>query len=315
MAGLRPTRRASARTAAAARGVARLVLLAALAVAGAAHGQGEGSTVPVDDATPARGASTKLRALEVLPEVDANAPMDVARARALQDAVKIAREDADDTLTRERIACYRTFFVNRCLADVRVRQRQVESRLDRIEVAVNRTLREADALELNRRAAQVLAERDERADADAARREENRRAYEARTASAETERMQREAEAPELERRAAANRAERERREAENAQRRVDAERRAVGDPERAAARERELEARRRETEAREARDATQRARRREEAARREQEAARREQEAARREQEAARREAQRESSGRGQDRGAKAVEPVVPPR
>ncbi|MFN8840050.1 MAG: hypothetical protein ACK5XG_14940 [Burkholderiales bacterium] len=301
MAGRRPNRGASARIVAASRNVARLVLFAAFAGVGAAHAQGEGSTEPLDVAATAPGVSTKLRAPAVLPEVDANAPMDVARARTLQDAVKIAREDADDTLTRERIACYRTFFVNRCLADVRVRQRQVESRLDRIEVAVNRTLREADALELNRRAAQVLAEREERADADAARREENRRAYEARTASAEAERVQREAEAPELERRAAANRAERERRESENAQRRVDAERRAGGDPERAAARERELAARRRETEAREARDATQRARRREEAARREEEAARRV--------------AQREASGRRPVGGAKAVEPVVPVR
>jgi hypothetical protein len=294
--------------AASVRRLARLARVAALACAGAAHAQGDGGTEPVDDAAAARGASTALRAQAILPGVDANAPMDVARARALQDAVKIAREDADDTLTRERIACYRTFFVNRCLADVRVRERQVASRLDRIEVAVNRTLREADALDLNRRAAQALAERDERADTDAARREENRRSYEARTASAEAERAQREAEAPELERRAAANRAERERREAENAKRRVDAERRAAGDPERAAARERELEARRRETEAREARDATQRVRRREEAARREAEAARREEEAARRE-------AQRETSGRRPVGGAKAVEPVVPVR
>ncbi|MFN9775229.1 MAG: hypothetical protein ACK54X_21710 [Burkholderiales bacterium] len=281
--------------------LACLALVAAHPCAGAAHGQSEGGTEPFDDASAARGASTALRAQAILPGVDANAPMDVARARALQDAVKIAREDADDTLTRERIACYRTFFVNRCLAGVRVRERQIESRLDRIEVAVNRTLREADALDLNRRAAQALAERDERADTDAARREENRRAYEARTASAEAERAQREAEAPELERRTAANRAERERREAENAKRRVDAERRAGDDPERAAARERELEARRRETEAREARDATQRARRREEAARREEEAARRA--------------AQRETSGRRPVGGAKAVEPVVPVR
>jgi hypothetical protein len=151
--------------------LACLALVAALACAGAAHGQSEGGTEPFDDDSAARGASTALRAQAILPGVDANAPMDVARARALQDAVKIAREDADDTLTRERIACYRTFFVNRCLAGVRVRERQIESRLDRIEVAVNRTLREADALDLNRRAAQALAERDERADTDAARRE------------------------------------------------------------------------------------------------------------------------------------------------
>jgi hypothetical protein len=256
--------------------VAGVALLVAL-VAGGAGAQDEGGAIGGDDrSAPRETAAPRLTPGAILPAVDPDAPMDPERARALQDVVRIAREDADDALVRERIACYRRFFVSRCLADVRERERLIRARLDRIEVAVNRTLREADALELNRRTAEALAAREASAAADAARRDENRRAFEARTAAAEAERARREAEAPEIERRAAANRAERERREAENAQRRADAERRAAGDAERAAARQRELDERRRETEARDAREAAQRARRREEAARREEEAGRR---------------------------------------
>ena len=241
-------------------------------------GQGERAATDPFPAPVRRDAGpAKLHPEDVLPDVDADAPMDATRARALREPVRIAREDADDALVRERIACYRRFFVNACLADVRTRERLVRARLDHIEVTVNRVLREADARALNERTAEALADRAARADEDARRRDENRRAFDARAASAEAGRAQRAAEAPELERRAAANRAERARRQAESDARRVEAERRAAGAPERAAARERALDAQRRDTEARDAREAAQRARRREEAARREADARRRE--------------------------------------
>jgi hypothetical protein len=223
---------------------------------------------PVAGATPPRVDPTAL-----LPGVDPDAPMDVERARALQEAVRVAREQANDGLLRERIACYRRFFVYRCWADVDAREREARGRLDRIEVAANRTLREARALELNERLAADLAERARVAGSDAERREENLRSHEARRAAAEAEAARREAEAPALAERAQANRAERARREAEVRARREEAERRAGQDAENAAARARMLEARQREREAAERREAERREARRADRERREAEA------------------------------------------
>jgi colicin import membrane protein len=268
--------------------VAATLVLACVLAGGAARGEGlerpSGAAAEDGRAAAARpGRPAPLTAHAVLPGVDADVPMTVERARTLREAVRIAREDAEDALLRERIACYRRFMINGCLADVRGRERQVEARLDRIEVAVSRTLREADAFELNRREASEIEVRERQADEDAARREENRRAFEEKVSSAQAAQAQREADAPALERRAAANRAERERRDAENAAGRAEAARRAAGDAERAAARARELEAREREARARDEREAAQRARRREEAAQRELDAQRREAERERR--------------------------------
>jgi flagellar biosynthesis GTPase FlhF len=226
-------RHAAAMRADGARGALRALLCAALLV-GPVLALAEGEGIPSGLETgaelrrPAPSGSArapKLAPEAVLPDVDPEAPIDVARAGALRDVVRTAREDALDALVRERIACYDRLLINGCLADVQARERAVRSRLDRIEVAVNRTLREAAAFESYRREAEAIAAREREAEADAARRAENRRAFEARTTSAEAARLQRDAEAPELARRAAANRAERERREAENAARRAESAR------------------------------------------------------------------------------------------
>jgi hypothetical protein len=212
----------------------------------------------------------------LLPDVDPGAPMTPERARALQQAVGETRQDAADAFVRERIDCYRRLLVNRCLGDVDARARAATARLDAIEVGANRTLREAGALELNRRAAASIDARAADAPAESARREENRRAFEARLAAAQAERARREADAPELERRASANRAERERREAQNAQRRAEAEQRATQDAANAEARTREVERQRVQAAEREATEAQRAAGRRAEAQRRLEQAERR---------------------------------------
>lgn len=213
----------------------------------------------------------------VLPGVDPSEPMDEDRARALQEAVRIAREDTADGLLRERIACYRAFFVYRCWSDVDARERRIRGHLDRIEVAANRTLREARALELNQRAAADLAERDARIESDAARREANARQHASRQAAAEDEAARREAEAETVSKRAEANRAERARREAEARARQAEAERRAAQDAPNAAARARELEAFRVQREAADRREAERREARRVDRERRDAEARQRE--------------------------------------
>lgn len=145
--------------------------------------------------------------------------LDVEAARQARRDVAAVREPLADALLRERIACYRRFLLNACLADVDRRERQLEARLDGIELAADQAIREAEALALNRRDADAQAARTAEAQRDAVRREENRREYEARLQASERARRQREAEAPEIERRARENRAARERRETEAARR------------------------------------------------------------------------------------------------
>ncbi len=180
-------------------------------------------------------------------------------ARAVRDQVPTVRESARDALVRERIACYRRFLTNACIADVDRRERLVDARLDRIEIAAQQAIREAAAVDLNRRAAEAIRDREAREAAEASARAGNRRTYETRLEAAEAERAQRDAERPELERRAAANRAERERREARNAVRREEAARRAEQDAGNAAARRQALEQRRVDGEARDEREAARR--------------------------------------------------------
>jgi len=208
----------------------------------------------------------------ILTAFDLSAPMDVDTAKTAIKAAAQSRDETDDALLRERIACYQRFLVTSCLADVSTRQRLVDSRIDAVEVAANQVVRESTALELNRRAAIALEERAAASAAEAARTLDNLKAFEARTASAEKARIEREREAPELERRAQAARADRERREKDNALRRYEAATRAAQDAVFAAEREKRLEENRLRLQAREARERAQRDQRLlEEARRREQ--------------------------------------------
>jgi colicin import membrane protein len=241
-----------------------------------ARAQGEGSLEPEPATAPARDEPPRIEPRRVLASVDPESEMSPDEARALQTAVREAREDTGDGLLRERIACYRRFFVTQCLADVGQRERLVRARLDRLEVAANRTLREHSALELNARTARELERREAAEPDDSARREENRRAYESRQAAAELEQARREAQAPDLARQAEANRSERARREAEAAARRRDAETRSRQDAPNAAARARALEARRLEREAGDASEQVRRESRKADRERREQEARKR---------------------------------------
>jgi hypothetical protein len=242
-----------------------IALAVACASGTAVRAQGDGQTELPSREAARRDGPPRLEPLRVLGAVDPDRAMSPDEARALQESVRLAREDAADALGRERAHCYRQFFVNACLSDVGQRERLVRARLDRLEVAANRTLREHTALELNERAAADLARRATDASDEAARRDENRRAYEARQVAAQAEQAQREAQAPELARQAEANRVERARREAENAARRREAEVRAQQDAPNAAARARELEARRLEREAGDARELERREARRDE--------------------------------------------------
>ncbi len=195
----------------------------------------------------------------VLTAFDVSRPMDVETAQAALKAAALARDEADDALLRERIACYRRFMVTRCLADVMSRQRLVDSRIDAVEVFANQTVRESAALALNQRAARALEERAAVSATEAAKALDNLKSFEARIEAAEKARLEREREAPELERQALAARAERERREKENAIRRAEAATRAAEDPVFVAERERRLEENRLRLQAREARERAQR--------------------------------------------------------
>jgi len=191
----------------------------------------------------------------VLKAFDVSGPMDVETAQVARMAAGLAREETDDALLRERIACYRRFMVTRCLADVISRQRLVDSRINAVEVVANQSLRESAALELNQRTARALEERAAASAAESAKALDNLKSFEARIEAAEKARLEREREAPELERQAQAARAERERREKENAIRRAEAATRAAEDPVFAAERERRIEENRLRLQAREARE------------------------------------------------------------
>jgi hypothetical protein len=252
------------------------VVAALLAPGQAARAQGEGSPETERAAAPTRDEPPRIEPRSVLAAVDPEREMSPDEARALQAAVREAREDTGDALLRERIACYRRFFVTACLADLGRRERLVRARLDRLEVAANRTLREHSALELNVRTAEDLERRQAAEPDDSARRDENRRAYESRQAAAELEQVRREAQAPDLARQAEANRSERARREAAAAARRRDAEARSRQDAPNAAARAGALEARRLEREAADAREQVRRESRKADRERREAEARKR---------------------------------------
>ena len=208
---------------------------------------------------PTRLAPDPVDPKSILTAFDLSAPMDVETAKAANEAAGQARDEADDALLRERIACYRRFLVTRCLADVRSRERLVDSRIDAVEVAANRVLRENTALELNRRAAIAIEERAGVSATEAARTLDNLKAFEARIESAEKARIEREREAPELERRSQALRADRERREKENALRRNESAARATQDVVFSAEREKRLEENQLRLQAREARERAQR--------------------------------------------------------
>jgi colicin import membrane protein len=254
-----------------------LVLASLLASGPPARAQGEGGLELERAAAPVPDGPPRIEPLRVLAAVDPERQMSPDEARALQSAVREAREDTADALLRERIACYRRFFVTACLADLGRRERRIRARLDRLEVAANRTLREHSALELNARTAAELARREATEADDSARLEENRRAYESRQAAAELAQARREAQAPDLARQAEANRSERARREAGAAARRRDAETRSIQDAPNAAARAGALEARRLEREAGDAREAMRRESRKADRERREGEARKRE--------------------------------------
>ena len=210
-----------------------------------------------------------LQPERVLPAFDLSVPLDPAAAREALLQLPGTRADTRDTLLREQIACYRRFFVNRCLDDVAARERRASARLDAIEVSARQSLREEAAYARSVRESERLAEAARTAGADEARREANRQAFEARQAAAAEERARREREAPELERRAAANRAAREQREAAVAARQAQADRRESQAPANAAARAQAIEAEQRRREADQAREEARRARRREDAQRR----------------------------------------------
>lgn len=127
----------------------------------------------------------RVEPTEVMPQVSLRTLPDVDEARRLQREVREAREDTADALLRERIACYRRTLVYRCLSDVDARERLIRARLDRIDFLANQSIREAQALELNQRAARDLAERAARAESEAAQREDNQRKFEARSQAAD----------------------------------------------------------------------------------------------------------------------------------
>jgi hypothetical protein len=218
-------------------------------------------TIVVPD-PPRPAGPPRIEPDDVLPGIDPSVPMLPEAARAALRAVGDRRPELLDALLRERIECYRRFFVNACLADVDARERRVESRLDRIRVVADQSLRDHEARSLNARIAVEEAARLERAEAEAVQRVANRQAREAREAAAEAEARARDREADALAREADANRAERARREAALAARREDARLRASRDAEHAARRQREFDAQRERQRVRELNEAEMAARR-----------------------------------------------------
>jgi colicin import membrane protein len=202
--------------------IAATVLAATLGAGGhasdgwpeAAAGQPEAAR-PV----PAVAAPTRVDPDGVLPGIEERGPLDEASARTLRAAVLERRPELRDGLVRERAACFRTFLVNRCVADVDARTRQINARLDALEVRANQALRQQAAVEHSTREAETLAAALATLPADEARRAENQAAFERRADAVREAQAQRERDRAALEERERINRAERQRREQAAAQR------------------------------------------------------------------------------------------------
>ena len=164
---------------------------------------------------------------QVLEAYDLERGIDVEQARQAQRDVRQVRSEVSDGLLRERIDCYRRFFVNRCLREVIERQRIIDVRIDSVEVASNQALREQMARETSLRLAEDAARRAQQAFGAPARELANRETFEARQAAAAQAQARREQEAPELERRAEKRKADAARRERAVQEKRLAAEARA----------------------------------------------------------------------------------------
>jgi len=214
--------RVSGRRLAAARRIAATVLAATLAAGvHASDGWPDAAAGQPEAARPVRAVAAPPRVDPdgVLPGIEERGPLDEASARTLRAAVLERRPELRDDLARERAACFRTFLINRCVADVDARARQIDARLDALEVRANQALRQQAAVEHSTREAEALAAALAALPADEARRAENRAAFERRADAVREAQAQRERDRAALEERERINRAERQRREQAAAQR------------------------------------------------------------------------------------------------
>ena len=204
----------------------------------------------------------RVRPAFVLDQIDLSAPMSPEQARSAQEAVREARLELGDALTREEIACYRTFLTRRCLDDLGERRRAVNERLNEVEVSANQRLRDEAARSVASRQADEVSRRQATLQSDTEREAKNRQEFEARLEAARQSQVRREAEAPEIARRTEALRQESERKERVLARRREEALRRQAAEAGNVAERTRAIEANRQQQLERQARQAQQEARR-----------------------------------------------------
>lgn len=127
-------------------------------------------------------AALFLSACAVMPDFGAPPPpalpdwtpariTDAASAQAALDAAAARRAALEADWQRQEFACYRRFRINGCLADVRSDRLVRGNELDRLEIAARAMLRDIDAIERNREAAQAATEAAQRVPDDAAARE------------------------------------------------------------------------------------------------------------------------------------------------
>ncbi|MEY4864249.1 MAG: hypothetical protein RLZ51_2344 [Pseudomonadota bacterium] len=142
----------------------------------------------------------------VLVALEQQAEGTAAQARAVLRSVREARQAYGADLVREQIACYQGVLVSGCLEGVAARERQLDARLNGIEVKANQRLRDLSAIERSEREAQGIEARRTQEDAQLASEASNRERYAQRQREAQEAEAERQAQAPELLRREQAQR-------------------------------------------------------------------------------------------------------------
>lgn len=143
---------------------------------------------------------------QVLVPLEQQAEGSAEQARAVLRSVREARQAYGADLVREQIACYQGILVSGCLEGVAARERQLDARLNGIEVKANQRLRDLSAIERSEREAQGIEAQRTQEDAQLASEARNRERYAQRQREAQEADAERQAQAPELLRREQAQR-------------------------------------------------------------------------------------------------------------
>jgi hypothetical protein len=105
---------------------------------------------------PGQRAAVQVEAAAASQGGTVSATMDPDAARAALASAAAARVEYERAWQQRRADCFQRFFVNACLEELRQQRWATERRLDAVELAARRALREHAAIERNRREAERL---------------------------------------------------------------------------------------------------------------------------------------------------------------